>query len=445
VAARPGKSARRPRLAVLDGLRLLAALAVVLFHYVAISGEAWGESPRDLFPAIYPVAAYGWLGVELFFLISGFVICMSAWGRPLGDFFVSRAARLYPMYWVGIAATTAALLVAGSQDLKVSQLLVNLTMLQDPLRVPRVSDVYWTLWIELHFYLLFAIVVWRGVNYRRAVAFCVLWTVASVLAQAIAVPAVDVLVSPQYSMYFIAGIAMFLMHRYGQSLLLWAIIGTSWVLALRHIVIWAKNQARQTEGVVTAGGTSLVVTLIFLVMLAVSLGWLSWIRGRWLTVAGALTYPLYLIHWETGWAAIERLRTVFQPWAALLIVIATMLIVAWLLHRLLEKPLQPRLRRGLSKAIDDMRERSAVADENPPPVVPVVDPPDAVGLPAVGPLAVGPTAVVPPAAPPPATLQPATVEIAQLPPNVEILHPPAASSNGSAAHPPPAKPWPSAR
>jgi len=338
---------------------LLAALAVVLFHYVAISKPAWGESPRELFPALYPVAAYGWMGVELFFVISGFVICMSAWGRPLGDFFVSRAARLYPVYWVGIAVTTAALLALGEYKLKLSQILINLTMLQEPLRVPHVSDVYWTLWVELHFYLLFAVVVWRGLNYRRAVAFCVLWTVASVFTHALSVPAVTVLVEPQYSMYFVAGIAMYLMHRFGPSLLLWAIVGVSWALALRHITVWQHGQARQTENVVTGAGTSVVITVIFVVMLAVALGWLSWIRGRWLTVAGALTYPLYLIHWETGWVAIERLRAVLQPWAVLLVVVTGMLIVAWLLHRLFERPLQPRLRRSLAAAIGDMRALSA--------------------------------------------------------------------------------------
>uniref|UniRef100_A0AAU2VA93 Integral membrane protein n=1 Tax=Streptomyces sp. NBC_00003 TaxID=2903608 RepID=A0AAU2VA93_9ACTN len=39
----------------------------------------------------------------IFFLISGFVICMSCWGKPLGDFFVSRVVRLYPAYWFGSA------------------------------------------------------------------------------------------------------------------------------------------------------------------------------------------------------------------------------------------------------------------------------------------------------------------------------------------------------
>lgn len=72
VLARPG------RVFALDGLRLLAALSVVAYHYTARVGS-WPKKPEAIFPAVFPVTAYGWLGVHLFFLISGFVICMSCW------------------------------------------------------------------------------------------------------------------------------------------------------------------------------------------------------------------------------------------------------------------------------------------------------------------------------------------------------------------------------
>lgn len=343
----PGQNGRRhaPRLEVLDGLRLLAAMAVVLFHFVAVTQNP-AEPKRADFPGLFPVAVYGWLGVELFFVISGFVICMSAWGRPLGDFFVSRVARLYPAYWVAIAVTTCVLVVTDSPRPDASRILVNLTMLERPLGVLEVSQVYWTLWVELHFYLLFALVVWRGLNYRRVVGFCLVWTAASVLAVGTGIPELDVIVGAEYSMYFVAGIAMYLMHRYGQSLLLWGIVGTSWALALHHVSDWVRLRSLQTDGAVDWRGTAAVITVIFLLMLAVALGKLSWIRGRWLTVAGALTYPLYLIHWEAGIVTFSRLeRWIPSHWGRLAAVIAMSLVAAWLLHRLVERPLQPFLDR----------------------------------------------------------------------------------------------------
>src|SRR5689334_19586233 len=96
-AAHPVRRPDGSRLRALDGLRLLAALAVGVYHYVAYTGStaAWGQDPNSVFPQWSPMAAYGWLGVEIFFIISGFAICMSCWGRTVGDFFRSRVTRLY--------------------------------------------------------------------------------------------------------------------------------------------------------------------------------------------------------------------------------------------------------------------------------------------------------------------------------------------------------------
>ncbi len=79
----PGRKGQPVRLRALDGLRLLAALMVAAYHYGGRDGEiaeAWGASPREIFPTVSPYFSYGCLGVQIFFIISGFVICMSGWG-----------------------------------------------------------------------------------------------------------------------------------------------------------------------------------------------------------------------------------------------------------------------------------------------------------------------------------------------------------------------------
>jgi peptidoglycan/LPS O-acetylase OafA/YrhL len=110
----------------------------------------------------------------------------------------------------------------------------------------------------------------------------------------------------------------------------------------------------------------LVITGIFAVMAAVALRWLSWIRGGWLTVAGALTYPLYLLHQEIGYAIIARLHHRIPKWPLLVGLIAGMLVVAWLVHRLVERPLAPVVKRWLTDAVVQMRHREPIGSPTPP-------------------------------------------------------------------------------
>lgn len=355
----------RPRLAVLDGLRLVAALMVVSFHYVSGGQQYWhAPAGRPVFPVIHLVTAYGWMGVNLFFVISGFVICMSSWGRSLGQFFVSRVSRLYPMFWIAVCFTTAVvtLVPADHPRLPAGEIMANLTMFPTALGAASVDGVYWTLWNEALFYLLFAIVVWRGVNYRRAVLFCVLWTTASVIASAINVPAISTVVDQEYSMYFIAGIAMYLMYRFKPNLLLWCIVGFSLLLALNRFgtrlnAIEVISGEQQNWWVGAA-----VVTACFGVVLAVALGWLDRLAWRGLVPAGAMTYPLYLLHGVAGCALINHFSPKAPRYLVLAGVVTLMLLLSWTCHRYLERPASRMLRRGLSSALTTIRQPVAHAD-----------------------------------------------------------------------------------
>ncbi|MGH3390425.1 MAG: acyltransferase family protein, partial [Actinomadura sp.] len=154
----------------LDLLRFLAALGVLLFHYTGFGGGGpWPEPARAVFPTLGEVTRYGYLGVDLFFVISGFVILMSAWGRGPGDFAVSRVVRLMPAYWAAVLLGLAIYLVFGLGQGRPATVLPNLTMLQGGLGVRNVDAVFWTLWVELHFYVLMAILLTIGLTYRRCV------------------------------------------------------------------------------------------------------------------------------------------------------------------------------------------------------------------------------------------------------------------------------------
>lgn len=274
----------------LDGLRILAALMVCLYHFAGKDGpvaQSWGQSPGQMFPTLSQAAVYGCLGVQFFFVISGFVICMSSWGRSLGDFFRSRVARLYPAYWAAIILVTAAacVLPVVVKPLRSDELLLNLTMLQQPMGADRVLGVCWTLWVELRFYVLFALfVVRRGVTYRRVVTFCCLWTFAGVLARVAQTPLTDELVMRDHAPFFIGGLALYLIHRYGSDLLLWGIVVMSFLLGQRYSVTALWHPGMDGDFHRSPYVIQLIVAAAFLSVAAVALGWLRWANWRWLTV-----------------------------------------------------------------------------------------------------------------------------------------------------------------
>lgn len=286
-------SQRRPvaRLAALDGLRLVAALMVVCYHYLALN-RPWGPNdPAALFPTPHKFAEFGWLGVEVFFLVSGFVICMSVWGRSLGDFAVSRASRLFPAYWVAVPLT--ALVVKKWPEVTSTRgwddVIVNLTMVQAGNNTKNVDDVYWTLFVELKFYVLMAAVVLCGVTYRNLLIFCGVWTVAAALAPSLGLPALAAFAMPQYAPFFVAGIAFYLMRRFGPNALLWGIVLFQLLLSQRYIHYRiASNLGHVAAEHLPTWPVRLIIVAGFAVVGAIALGVFDRVQWNWLTTAGEI-------------------------------------------------------------------------------------------------------------------------------------------------------------
>ncbi|MFF4981584.1 acyltransferase family protein [Streptomyces sp. NPDC001046] len=346
------------RLRALDGLRLLAALMVAAYHYGGRDGEiaqAWGTSPKEQFPTLHEYFAYGCLGVQVFFVISGFVICMSGWGRPLKSFVASRASRLLPAYWVAVLIVTAvfALPVVAFRAVSPSDALVNLTMLQMPLGVDRVLGVCWTLWAEVRFYALFALcVVLPGATRRRVIMFCAGWTLAAVIAENAQLPLLDIVAMPQYAPFFIGGVGLYLVHLDRRDVYGWGIVAVSWAVGQHYAVqeLWHAPGAGGFSHR-TSLGIVLVVTFGFLAVAAIALGLLNRVNWRWLTVAGALTYPFYLVHEHLGWVVVHALHQGLDLPSGVTfgLTVAAMLLLAWLLNKYVEEPLTPRLRAALAR------------------------------------------------------------------------------------------------
>ncbi|WP_073421499.1 acyltransferase family protein [Geodermatophilus nigrescens] len=358
-----GPAADGGRLRALDGLRFVAAAAVVAFHFTGRDNPGWGGSVREVFPTLSRLTVYGGFGPYLFFMISGFVVLMSAWGRSVPSFVASRVGRLYPAYWVAVVLTALVLWVAPVvpkwQELGLPGIALNLTMVQSAFGVGHVDGVFWTLWVELKFYVLLALLGLAGITRARLLLLCLLWPVLGAMAAQSGSTLVAALLEPTYAPFFCIGMLLFLVRRYGLDLptgllLGLNVLGALWVCRA-HYVPWSVA--------VAGAGVSMraLTVLLFLcigALVAATLTPLARLDWRWLTTAGALTYPLYLVHEVPGWALIQQLAPVLPAYVVLAVVTAAALVVAWGVHRLVERPLGPRLRRAVERDLARLADRA---------------------------------------------------------------------------------------
>jgi peptidoglycan/LPS O-acetylase OafA/YrhL len=347
-----GAPARRDRLYEIDLLRITAALAVVLYHYT-FSGYA-GHLTSIAFPALSNVTRYGYLGVDLFFTISGFVVLLSAWGRRPHEFVTSRIVRLYPAYWVAVTVTAIIAITLSRGLFKVSpaQYVANLTMFNSLPNIANVDVVYWTLWAEIRFYLIVFVLAWIGITRARVMTLLWLWLAATAVMELHVLPAgpaglIDLIVQSQWSHYFIAGMALCLIYRTGFSWPLGAILVITYGNAVYRAIDFAHKVSHRYHQVLHVPVVVAIITAIFIVTTLIALR-LTWrFRRPWFAVAGALTYPLYLVHAYNGFVLFNLFGGEVNRWVLLAAIIGGMACVAYVIHQLAEVRFAPRLKRGL--------------------------------------------------------------------------------------------------
>jgi len=280
----------RRRFEELDVLRGVAAMAVVVFHY---SGHATRYFTG--FPFHFKLGEHG---VQLFFGISGFVIFMTLEKtRRLSDFVVSRFSRLYPAYWTTLAILAFATLITGER-LWLRGLAVNTTMLQSFVGIGDFDIVFWTLAVELVFYVIMGTVFALGWT-RRIVPIALAWlALAVVVALAgahlpawIPVYTTRFLILP-HAPLFIIGMMWYRIHTDGFAK------GPALVIAAAVATVFIAS------GIVLgliAAGVSVVVGLAVL-------GALRFAVGRVTVWIGAISYPLYLLHRNLGYTLLFALN-----------------------------------------------------------------------------------------------------------------------------------------
>ena len=349
-----GEQGGRNRLYELDLLRITAALAVVVYHYT-FAGHA-----RHLISVAYPalsiVTRYGYLGVDMFFTISGFVVLLSAWGRRPHEFVISRIVRLYPAYWVAVTMTTIVAITLSRGLFKVTpqQYVANMTMLNAVGHIANIDVVYWTLYAEIRFYLLVFVLALIGITRSRVVAVLWAWLAATAVIEAHVLPAgiastLDIFVQSQWSHYFIAGMALCLIYRTGFSWDLGVVLVIAYANAVYQAINFGHAVANRYHQALHSTVIAVVVTIVFIVMTLIALRVTRRLGRPWFAVVGALTYPLYLVHAYNGFVVINLIGDHVDRWVLLAGLVAGMCGVAYAIHRLVEANLADRLKRMLTR------------------------------------------------------------------------------------------------
>lgn len=337
-------SQKPPRLALLDGLRFAAAVLVVLYHYTAWHHGYWGTAEaKDAWPVLSKVTVYGNMGVQLFFIISGFVILLSAYGKGAGRFVGSRVGRLYPAYWFAVLATGFLVIVMWPQvgsGLGGKELTANLTMFHPLMGLRHIDGVYWTLWVEMRFYLLILVlIILRLLTIRTMTILAVVWPVLGLAAQLMNREAAAENLMSDYAALFSGGIMLFLIYRFGHSILRWSVLALNVGIAAYFTGIKGPAEALELVGyVVPAWHYWLIIVGLFAAVALLSLTRLGNVQWKFLGILGALTYPVYLLHQVWGWWMIDHFAPVLGQYVTLPLVMGIVFTVAFLVHRFIERP-----------------------------------------------------------------------------------------------------------
>jgi peptidoglycan/LPS O-acetylase OafA/YrhL len=355
----------------LDAVRLFAALSVMVCH---LSFYSWASKDSVVghmlnhataFPAATPFTSWGWVGVEIFFVISGFVIANSANNVSSIAFAKSRVLRLYPAVWICAFITFAAWLLAGGETTRHlgSEMLRSLT-----------------LWI---FYaIIFALLLFGRFDKLVWAAWALLAVSAIYLTAFIFSPALfhtsagrqivmySEVLPHRYGAFFALGIWMWLFTMKAMKLRDWIGIGLAVAVGVLEIVARAQTMAAH-EVQPNLAVSDIVPALVWLAAVA-----LMFVVARTperfapktkagqdvFKRAGQMTYPLYLTHSVVGAFLIRvMVGAGVNAWAALASAIGTMLCVAYIVARYGEPALRKVLRGAWERAEGSIKNAHALA------------------------------------------------------------------------------------
>jgi peptidoglycan/LPS O-acetylase OafA/YrhL len=273
---------------------------------------------------------YGYVGVTIFFVLSGYVIAMVIGDNRislsyLGRFAARRSLRLDPPYWVSIAVAITLMVIAQHLGIEktlpdTKDVLLHMFYLQDLIGIKPIAAIYWTLCLEIQFYLALILILWTG-KPIRIVLVLVVW---SVLEQARILEIAPKGLFIPYWFVFSTGVMTYWVNteRLQPAVLYAALI----VIAAFSFGIHGPWFA------VTA------ITAVAIHAASVLNRMENWLSTPIWQFFGRISYSLYLFHGLIGWTAQSFTLRYIDQWTALIVGITVSILSAWIAYWLLERP-----------------------------------------------------------------------------------------------------------
>ena len=309
-------------------------MVVISFHYFS-NGISNGTVTSIELTPFSDIAKYGYLGVQLFFGVSGYLILMSTTNRSAWQFAKGRIKRIYPLYWVAIILITAITFLPTLSKTHPGfwQFLASSTMFPTAFNQGWVDGAHWFMLVEIQLYVFIFAVLKVGAGKYLPTIFPI-WSIVIFIWYLFELNRFSIWYLYGPFSFICGGAIIYSIKQWGWTPLRAAglITAVGGGLYSRVGSLDKLSEIRNTQ--YSDKVVTVIVLFIFGLLLLTLLPKVSNIHIPGAVFFGAITYPLFLIHGRLGYMALERFANEQNKFFVYLILVILAIIIAYLMLQL---------------------------------------------------------------------------------------------------------------